>query len=186
MSILKILMLLLFVFLSGCSKHEEGQWYLDSTFSNHLLSFSELYRLRTKHDPMDAVDVLQIFKVDQGKAALTNVDKIRSHHWIYETSKREEIAVFLYAARNFVQDTKVGCKPSNDVVYFILAFDRDLMRVGLLKYLPCTTDDMGALTSYGSESLYFSPDFAKIIGRIMGSELHKPERKFGGLGSWKE
>ncbi len=176
--------LLSLVFAVGCSKQERSGWYLDPTFSLQLVSFSEFYTLRTNQDPAEAVDVLQIFKANKGKDALFSVEDIRSRAWVYETPRREDIIVFFRAARNVLPGNKIHCiPPDNGVVYLILAFDRDLMRVGYLKYYPCVGQDLGALIAYGTNSADFSSDFAKIMGAIMGTELHKPERSAGGLGS---
>ncbi|MBI4488906.1 MAG: hypothetical protein HY694_07450 [Deltaproteobacteria bacterium] len=178
-----VLVLLILAFAVACSKEGRSGWFLDPTFSLQLVSFSEFYTLRTKQDPADTVDVLQIFKANKGKDSLFNVDDIRSRAWVYETTRREDIAAFFRAARKTLP-SNIYCKISDSgVVYLVLAFDRDLMRVGYLKYYPCASEDLGYLTLYGTNSAYFSSDLAKIIGAIMGAELHTPESSAGGLGS---
>ncbi len=185
MSKFRVLALLILALASACSKQEGSGWFLDPTYSHLLLNFSQFYALSTKQDAADTVDVLQMYKTKRGKDALFSVDEIRSSAWVYETTRREDIAAFFRAARNEVpKDTRCDIFAS-DVVYLILAFDRDLMRVGYLKYYPCVGQDLGALMSYGTSSLYFSSDIAKIMSTIMGPELYKPERSAGGLGSWE-
>jgi hypothetical protein len=163
---------LILAFTFACSKNERSEWYIDPGFSNHLLGFSRHYELRTKQIAADAVDVLQIFKTNQGRDQLSSVNEIRSREWVYETTRREDIAAFFGAVRNILPDSKRCNLPSSGVVYLILAFDRDLMRVGYLKYYPCAGYDLGALTAYGTSSLYFSSDIAKTMNTIIGVDLH--------------
>ena len=116
-------------------------------------------------DPANTVDVLQIFKTPAGEAALFDVDKIRSKEWLYETSDAEFIRRFFVDAREDDRDSDCNVTEVPDVLH-ILAFDRDLMRVGYLKYYQCAGEELGALSPYGTSSLYFSHSIAGLLESI--------------------
>lgn len=183
MSNFRVFALFILAITIACSKQGGNGWLLDPVFSHQLVSFSEFYKARTKQDPVDTVDVLQIFKANKGQDSLFSIDEIKSRAWVYETTRREDITAFFRAARNEAAADYTRCPPDGTgVVYLILAFDRDLMRAGYLKYYPCVGDGLGFLTLYGSNSAYFSSELARLMTSIMGDELQKPARSFWGLG----
>lgn len=144
----------------GCES-ESPEWFLDESYSSHLLGSSRFYQLRTGLDSAASIDTVQIFRTDLEHAAMTDLQEIRSQQWVYETSDGEWIESLFLSAREDLSESCVVTKSKH--VLHILAFDRDLMRVGYLKYYPCPDAVLGALAPYGTSSLYFSRGAARTL-----------------------
>lgn len=157
----------------GCSKKEQASgWYLDASFSERLISFwDDQHPIITTGDPAKSVAALQIFRAVKGKHYLYTVDEIRSLDLVYETRKSEDIVSLFRATRN--RSDKECNITEYDYVFFILAFDRDLMRVGFVKYFPCRRNDLGHFQIWGSNSLYFSSDLATALNKVISSGLQR-------------
>jgi hypothetical protein len=159
------------LFVSACSKADQSGWFLDASFSVQLITSWGNPVIISQQDPASTVDVLQIFRVPQQKTRLFTVDEIRSQQLVYETNNSPDIVQFFRATWH---RTKEFCNREANFVFFILAFDRDLMRVGLLKYYPCTAEeDIGSFQTWGSNSAYISPEFAKMMNRIIPSSIQR-------------
>ena len=148
-------------FLTAACGQEGAGWFIDSAYSAHLLGSAQFYELRTEADSADTVDGVQIFRTSMDDAAMFDVREIRSQEWVYETSSKEWVGSFFTAAR---QEAGEQCVASQtpDVLH-VLAFDRDLMRVGYFRYYSCPGNQLGALAPYGTSSLYFSRPLATML-----------------------
>jgi len=153
--------LLLLPLVAAVAGGRESPWFIDAAYSRHLLGSAQLYELRAKQDSADTVDVLQIFRTTADDAALFDVADIRSKDWVYETSSKEFIATFFSAARESSPEECVTSRAKQ--VLHVLAFDRELMRVGYLKYYRCPDGNLGALAPYGTSALYFSHVLAALL-----------------------
>jgi hypothetical protein len=158
----------------GCSKEDTSGWYLDSLFSVQLVTFNEENPVFVTNDPANGVQVLQIFRSERGKDSLDTVTEIRSKELVYETRRREDIVSFFRATRI---GSKESCSPQGKYVFSILAFDRDLMRVGFIKYFPCERDDIGWFQTYGSNSIYDSSETAKAIDKMIPPSIQRNATK---------
>jgi hypothetical protein len=159
----------------ACSKQDRSGWFLDSSFTDLLVSFREDKPIITKDDPATAVDVLQIFRTPKGRDALFTVDEIRSQELDYETTNPKDILSLVRAARTVSKDT---CEiTESEFVFFILAFDRDLMRVAFIKFFPCRRDDLGYYQKWGTNSIYFSSELAKFMNKIVPPRLQRRQTK---------
>ena len=142
--------------------------YLDPQYSLALLRSSWIgEEMAAGVDPGITVDVLQIFKAPAGEAALFDVDKIRSKEWLYESSDREFIRRFFVDAREDDRHSDCNVTEAPEVLR-ILAFDRDPMRFGYLRYYQCVGEKFGALSPYGTTSLYFSHSIAGLLESTLG------------------
>jgi hypothetical protein len=157
---------------SACSEKDQSGWFLDASFSVQLITFWGAPLIVSQQDPASTVNVLQIFRVPQRKSRLFTVDEIRSQELMYETNNSPDIVAFFRATRHRIKE---HCGSAQGrFVFFILAFDRDLMRVGLLKYYPCTEEeDMGWFQTWGSNSAYTSRDFAKMMNRLIPFSIQR-------------
>ena len=166
----------LFVFfVCACSKEDRSGWFLDSSFAVQLITFSEEHPIINQEDPARAVEVLQIFRTPEGKDRLFTVNEIRSQELVYETNNSADILRFFRAVRTRTDERCTSTEAK--FVFFILAFDRDLMRVGFLKYFPCKREDLGSFQTWGSNSLYFSLEFAKVMNKIIPPSLQRQGQK---------
>lgn len=136
-------------------------WFIDMAYSAHLLGSAQFYELRTRADSADTVDVVQIYRTSMNDAGMFDVGEIRSQEWMYETSNKDWIASFFSAAREEAPEQCVASRAPR--VLHVLAFDRDLMRVGYFKYYSCPSGELGALAPYGTSSLYFSHSLAELL-----------------------
>jgi hypothetical protein len=141
---------------------ERGSWFLDGQYSRHLLGSAEAYGLLTNQDPSETVDALQIYRTPSTGAALFEVDDIRETEWLYESSDPLLIRRFFQAARDSADAGECNPARSAEVIH-VLAFDRDLMRVGYLRYYPCPEQGLGASSPFGTTSLYFSRSLHAMI-----------------------
>lgn len=160
------LALLLAFFAAACSD-QSSSWFLDPAYSSALVRPARFSQMEAGKDPADTVDVLQIFETPARDGALFNVDKIRSKEWLYETSNAEFIRRFFKDAREDTREVSCVATQSPNVLH-VLAFDRDLLRVGYLKYYECTGEELGALSPYGTSGLYFSHSVATLLKSILG------------------
>ena len=155
----------------ACSDRKSS-WFLDQAYSSALVRPAQFSELETGTDPADTVDVLQIFRTPAGEAALFDVDEIRSKEWLYETSDAEFIRRFFNDAREDAHDASCVATQSPEVLH-VLAFDRELLRVGYLKYYKCIGQKLGALSPYGTSGLYFSHSIAALLESTLG-DRHSP------------
>jgi hypothetical protein len=169
-------MFLVLPFLASCSKEDASGWYLDSGFTTRLTSYwDDKYPVVTQEDPAKSVDVLQIFQVSKGKEDLYALHQIRSQQLIYETTNPENILSLFRATRVRTEDS---CDINEgNFVFFILAFDRDLLRVAFVKYFPCDREDLGWFQTWGSRSVYFSADLATLLHKILPLSLKRESTK---------
>jgi hypothetical protein len=157
--------LLAVLLLSACTKEDHSGWFMDESFSVKLIHSWGNPPIINQQDPASTVDVLQIFRVPYDKARLFTVDEIRSQELVYETNDSADIVQLFRAARNGTAD---HCDSAvTKFVLFVLAFDRDLMRVGILKYYPCAEkqDALGWFQPWGSNSIWSSYEFAKAMNQ---------------------
>ncbi len=166
----KQLAILLLSLTLGCSSDEDKSgWFIDSSFTDRLVSHWEEHPIITQQDPSTSVDSLQIFRAPKGNQYIYTVNEIRSKDLIYETTKPEDILALFRATRAVVNDS---CDSTEyDFVYFILAFDRDLMRVGFVKYFPCKRNGLGYYQKWKVNSIYFSSELANLIEKIVPPKL---------------
>ena len=158
-------------FIVGCTKEDDSGWYLDSFFSVQLVTPIPEIPVIVTQDPANSVEVLQIFRSKRGEEAIYTVTEIRSKELVYETRRQEDILTLFRATRI---ETKETCNsPKGDFTFSILAFDHDLMRVGLIKYFPCERHDLGWFQTPGSNSVYFSAETAKIINNIIPASIQR-------------
>jgi hypothetical protein len=175
MKTIRTLAILALTLAAACSKEDTSGWYLDPSFSLQLVTFNEKIPAFGMQDPADAVEVLQIFRSERDQDTLNTVTEIRSKLLVYETRRSEEIQSLFRATRI---ETKERCNsPQGDYVFSILAFDRDLMRVGYIKYFPCERDDVGWFTTYGSNSIYDSSETAKVINKMIPASIQRKATK---------
>ncbi len=161
----RIIVITTLMFILGCTREDSSGWYLDSSFSVQLVTFSEEIPVILTQDPAKAVEVLQIFRSTRGKSDLDTVTEIRSNELVYETRNQRDILSLFRATRT---GTKESCdSPKGDFTFSILAFDRDLMRVGYIRYFPCERNDLGWIQTPGSNSIYYSLETAKILNNII-------------------
>jgi hypothetical protein len=166
-------MVLALLLLSACSKEDRSGWFVDESFSVKLVTSWGNPPIINQQDPASTVDVLQIFRVPYDNARLFTVDEIRSQQLVYETDNSADIVQLFRAARHQTAD---HCDSAvTTFVLFILAFDRDLMRVGILKYYPCTEKQspLGTLQPWGSNSIWSSYEFAKTMNQMIPSSVQR-------------
>ncbi len=119
------------------------------------------------------VDALQIFRTPKGKEYIYTVNEIRSQELVYETTRPKDILALFRATRLISKD---NCDiTESDFVFFILAFDRDLMRVGFVKYFPCKRNGLGYYQKWKTNSIYFSSELANLMATIIPSSLQRVE-----------
>ena len=172
---LKVILFLVVTFTLACSKEDPSGWYLDPHFSKQLISYwHERFGIPTKDDPAKPVDVLQIFRAPRDKRIFT-VNEIRTQQWVYETRDSLQIVALFRAAR--IESNERCDIAETDYEYFVLGFDRNLMRVGIVKYFPCEREDLGWFQTWGSNSAYFSSEFAKMMHKIIPPNLQKQGKK---------
>ena len=174
MKTLKTVVVLALVFALGCSKDDPTGWYLDASFSVQLVTFNKENPVFVTQDPANAIEVLQIFRAERFKDTLDTVTDIRSKLLVYETRTPEDIRSLFRASRIQTQERCDSIR--GDYEFVILGFDRDLMRVGYIKYYPCERDDNGWFTTWGSKSMYFSSELAKVINKIIPLGIQKKGR----------
>lgn len=164
--------ILLLVFAAACTREEPSGWYIDSAFTTRLVSFwDEQSPIITREDPATYIDALQIFRTSADTKGIFTINEIRSQQLIYETVNTSVIKKFFDAARRRTNERceKVGA----DFRYYILAFDRQLLRVGLIKYFPCVQSDLGFYQRWGSNSAYFSSELSRIMKEVIPPRLEK-------------
>lgn len=160
-----LIAILVLTFSLGCEKEDTSGWYLDSSFSIQLVTFSEKIPIIVTQDPANAVEVVQIFRSKRGKDTLDTVTEIRSKELVYETRRQEDILSLFRATR--IGTTERCGSPEGDFTFSILAFDRDLMRVAFIRYFPCQRHDLGWIQTPGSNSIYYSLETAKALNKII-------------------
>jgi len=160
----------------GCSREDHSGWFLDTSFSLQLVSsWGKPAPVISQQDPATAVDALQIFRTPEEEESLSTLTEIRSQELVYETNNSADIIRFFRAAR---ERTKERCASAGArFVFFILAFDRDLMRIGVLKYYPCTREDLGSFQTWGANSLYFSSEFSSMMNKMIPSSIQRGNKR---------
>ena len=176
MKTIRALAILTLTLAVGCSKEETSGWYLDPSYSVQLVTFSEEVPVIVTQDPASTVEVLQIFRSIRGqKNTLDTVTEIRSKLLVYETRRQADILSLFRATRI---GTKDSCdSPRGDYTFSILAFDRSLMRVGVIQYFPCERLDLGWTQTPGSNSVYFSLETAKVINKMIPPSIIRKATK---------
>jgi len=170
----RIIAILALTLAMGCSKEDTSGWYLDTSYSDLLVSYSEEVPVIVTQHPAHTVDVLQIFRSNRGKDSLDTVTGIRSKLLVYETRRREDILALFRAMKI---NTKERCdSPDGDFTFSVLAYDRALMRVGVVQYFPCKRIDLGWIQTPGSNSVSFSSETAKIMNKIIPPSIQRSAR----------
>lgn len=148
----------------SCTKGD-STWYVDVEYTEMLTSHWGPELKRTiPDDPARSVSVLQIFKAPKKQEAIFTVDEIRSQRLVFETRKQDDILPLFRAARI---ESPSECEHNEyESVYFILAFDRELLRVAIIKYFPCKNNTLGYFQRWRSKSVYYSAELAKLMSKL--------------------
>jgi hypothetical protein len=148
----------------GCCK-ASSPWSIDSGYSDALLAIGQAYKITTGQDAAMTVDSIQLFGPPDPSVHYETVEEIRKLPFLYESSDRDLILRLFASIRDRRNDIDCGKLPNGGSL-FILAYDRDLMRVGCLKYYDCSNASLGAITAYGSGSALFSSKLREVLGPL--------------------
>jgi hypothetical protein len=145
----------------GCCKAPSA-WSIDRGYSSALLAIGQNYTVKTGQDAAMTVDAIQLFGPSDPNAHYETVEEIRALGFMFESTDRDMILRLFASIRDRIGEPDCGKGPK-EVSLYILAYDRDLMRVGVLKYYDCEGGAFGAVTAYGSGSAIFSSSVRKFL-----------------------
>ena len=175
---LKTIVLIQMLCLAVACTSSVEPWPIDKNYSSLLLGGWQIYRVRTGLDVENTVDAVQIFSAPNAEAYLYTIGEIREQRFIYETTQSEFIAKLFSSVRSdfgeILSSTARGefvyeCSPprDEDTVYFILAFDSDLHRVGGFKYYECEDGRHGSIRVIGDSGIFISAELRSVLDTIV-------------------
>ena len=161
----RLVVAVLIALVQGCgSSGNTDAWLVDEEFSSRLMRPTLVNGEMLESSAHFTVDSIQVYKIEGSMRHLDSVAQVRRHRWIWESSNPTEVATFFAAALDEVAPPEDCVVTQADEKYVILAYDRDLMRVGLISYFACPSGE-GALDPYGSPGVTFSSALAPLVQR---------------------
>jgi hypothetical protein len=137
---------------------------VDSRYSEYLSVTSREYEAAARVTPATTVKVVQIFSPGgNDTVSLRNSTRGRL---VYETRAPGDIAAILDAIRS--QEAPGSCDLSGDPAFVLVAYDRDLPRVGLIRLYKCEAQ-VGAVVGVrpaGDAAITYSSSGVAYLQRI--------------------